>query len=378
MKKVLIGHQSTIPHYRVPFYNVLERNRPQNWCFEVIVDPSELASPRFYREGTKMEDFRFPIHAVKTYSRRILKKMVSYQTFWWDASKYDLVIVENAVNNLAYPLCQLHQLHGTKIAFWGHGRDLHTIRRSLFKSISESFKLIQVRWGDGFFAYTQGVKEYLENLDVPSEKIFVVNNTIDISEQRKAFEHWSKEREETRKKYGLTGKKVLLFVGRFTSDKRIDYLLKAFSILSKIGDDFRLILVGNGESGIDLEQSNILHPGSIIELEKLAPIYTASDLFVYPGAVGLGPLQALCYDLPVVTIESPNHKPEVEYLKSTNSIVLDNSTNPEDYAGIILELFKDKNRLNALKSGCWPSIRHLTIDQMADNFIFGINKILGY
>ena len=29
VKKVLIAHQSTIPHYRVPFYEAVERLRPK-------------------------------------------------------------------------------------------------------------------------------------------------------------------------------------------------------------------------------------------------------------------------------------------------------------------------------------------------------------
>ena len=39
-----------------------------------------------------------------------------------DAATYDLIIVENALYCLAYPLVQLHQLHGVRVAYWGHGR----------------------------------------------------------------------------------------------------------------------------------------------------------------------------------------------------------------------------------------------------------------
>lgn len=56
----------------------------------------------------------------------------------------------------------------------------------------------------------------------------------------------------------------------------------------------------------------------------LAPLYAASDVFTFPGDVGLGPLQALCYDLPVITLESPTHMPEIIYLNKSNSIILPN------------------------------------------------------
>ena len=43
MKQVLIAHQSTIPHYRVPFYNSLNTLKPDEWRFEVVFDPDEVA-----------------------------------------------------------------------------------------------------------------------------------------------------------------------------------------------------------------------------------------------------------------------------------------------------------------------------------------------
>ena len=44
MKKVMIAHQSTIPHYRVPFYNMLNKMRPIDWQFEVVFDPNDIDS----------------------------------------------------------------------------------------------------------------------------------------------------------------------------------------------------------------------------------------------------------------------------------------------------------------------------------------------
>ena len=117
--------------------------------------------------------------------------------------------------------------------------------------------------------------------------------------------------------------------------------------------------------------------GSSINIDQLGPLYTASDLYVNPGSVGLGPLQALCYDLPVLTINSKiNHGPEIEYLQSKNSIIMEEYTNPNEYAYKILNLFKEKEQLNYLTSNTWPSIQHLTIEQMAKKFINGVNTIL--
>jgi len=377
MKTVLIAHQSTIPHYRVSFYNALERLRPNTWDFEVVFDSSEATSPQFFKEGLTVSEFGFPTLDVKTLTFRPFVNKASYQTFWLEALKYDLVVVEHAVNNLTYPLCHLHQLLGVKVAYWGHGRDRNIAKASGLKLVAEKLKLFLARKADGFFAYTPGVKAYLETQDVVSDKIFILNNTIDINEQRAAFTKFYPDREKIREHLGVRGKKVLLFVGRFTKNKRLSFLLDAFSILRKNDPDFHLLLVGDGDAidqSADIEGLSFLGP--LVDLEKLGPIYVASDIYVYPGAVGLAPLQALCYDLPVVTIDLPTHKPEIEYLTSDNSIILDRHTTPEGYAQAILELFRNSMYLNSLRQSIWPGIKHLTIDQMARNFIQGVNTIL--
>ena len=378
VKKILIAHQSTIPHYRVPFYNSLERLRPDSWHFDVVFDPSELKSRRFFQERLDDEKFKFPVLEVSTLSLKILGKTVSYQTFWQKAATYDLIVVENAVNNLAYPLCQLHQLRGVKLAYWGHGRHRGVKKPSPPKYLSEKLKIYLTRRADGFFAYTTGEKLELERRGLSPQKIFVLNNTIDINEQRQALDKWRSRRESTRQELGIQGKKVLLFVGRFTWNKRIDFLLKSFSILCEMDPSFHLILIGSGgEAHLSDRMDSISYLGSIVELDKLAPIYAASDVLAFPGSVGLGPLQALCYDLPVITIDSSIQMPEFGYLSPHNSIVLGARSAPEDFAEAIVELFHDPARLDALKTTIWPSIKHLTIERMALNFSQGVNAILG-
>ena len=315
MNQVLIAHQSTIPHYRVPFYNMLERLRPGTLRFDVVFDPSEVKSRRFFQEPLDIRAFHFPTIEVDTYSLTVSNKSLCYQTFWRRAAAYDLVVVENAVNNLTYPLCHCHKLHGTKIAYWGHGKDCSVTDLSLPKLLMERLKLLLVRMADGFFAYTPGVKAYLERQRVSPHKIFVVNNTIDINEQRRAFDRRRLSRTAIRQQLGIQGRNVLLFVGRFTSNKRIDFLLESFAELCKIDSGYHLLLVGSGgETCLARYASasvsgHISYLGTVVDLEELAPIYVASDVLAFPGSVGLGPLQALCYDLPVITIDSPTHMP---------------------------------------------------------------------
>ena len=270
----------------------------------------------------------------------------------------------------------MHQLHKTKIAYWGHGRDLNTPKITGIKHLAEALKLWLVKRSNGFFAYTPSVKAYLVEKGVAANKVFVVNNTIDINEQRAAFDKYLPQREAWRAQHNLADKHVLLFVGRFTANKRLDFLFQVCSLLEEQRPDTHLILVGSGDL-----PTNVPHPqrltrfDALTEVDALGPIYAGSDLFAYPGAVGLGPLQALCYDLPIVTLEQ-TRKPEFEYLTPQNSIILPKATTPAEYAAALMALFQDPARLAALRAGCWPSMRQYTIEAMAQSFIDGINTIL--
>jgi glycosyltransferase involved in cell wall biosynthesis len=377
MKKILIAHQSTIPHYRIDFYNALEATRPKEWCFNVVFDSSELQKKRFFNENIDISSFKFPTVETKTYAFKYGEKLFTYQDFLLKASEYDLIVVGSALSNISYSLCLLHKFFGRHYVVWGHGKDRTVAKPNKVKRMLEMIRSLLSKNADGYMAYTVDVKNHLEKIGLESSKIFVLNNTIDILKQRKFYERIKPERRLIKQELGLSEKKILLFVGRFTKNKRIEFLLQAFKHLLCIDPDFHLLMVGSGSDHYKLLAPNQVSFLNIItDLNKLAPLYVASDAFLFPGDVGLGPLQALCYDLPIITVESPTHMPEVAYLSPCNSIILPSNISPEGYAKAINELYNNPEKLKSLRSSIWDSIRHLTIEQMAKNFIDGINTVL--
>ena len=375
--RVLIAHQSTIPHYRVPFYEALEVERPPGWAFEVVFDLTELTTPRFFSEPLEPDRLTFPIRDTRTVGLRIGERRISYQRFWRAAASYDLVIVEHAVNNLAYPLVQLHQLRGTRVALWGTGRDLGRTPVTHAKRVAEAAKLRLARAADGYFAYTEGVRDYLVAQGLRRDRVWALGNTIDIVAQRETLERHRPARGEVRRELGVDGKSVLLFVGRFRARKRVDLLLEAFSALRRRRPDVPLLLVGDGyEHLLDAGLPDGVTYLGIRLGDDLARLYVASDLFVFPRAVGLGPLHAMCYDLPTVTIDGPGHGSEFEYLTPRNSVVLPSGSGAPELADALDDLVGAPGRLNALRRSTWASIHHLTIRRMARNFVTGVDAIL--
>lgn len=367
MKKVLFAHQSTIPPYRVPFYNALAKKKPDWWDFEVV-------------DTKKNSDSTLPIHfnirSVKEISLRVGSQTIRYQNFLSSIKDYDLLIIEDAINNLSYPLSHILKYQYTKICYWGHGRDVTmNTESSVFKKGIERYKLRQVIKSDGYFAYLPEVKDFLIKAGVHSDKIFVVQNTIDIVKERKLF------KEAIADKGGVNNKNIL-FVGRLTESKKIPKLLKIYEELKQLDNDYNLTIVGNGAESLKekvLEYKKKLslnYLGEIRDKQKLSEIFSSNRFYLFPGYVGLGPLHAMCYDLIPIVAQSKHHKPEFEYLNHENSLILPESATPKDFSRAIEKMVINKDLLISKKKCIWPSIKEYTIDNMAENFIQGINKVL--
>jgi len=379
IKKVLIAHQSTIPHYRVPFYTAIERLRPDWWEFNVVYDSKVSQWKHFMQIAPKSVSFN--VQMTRTYSLCFRSKRLSVQSFVFNLWKYDLLVIENALNNISYPLTFLYQLAGKPVMIWGHGKDFNVVAPSGFKMIFENIKLRLAKKANGFFAYTNGVKKYLERNGLEENKIFSLYNTIDIIEHRKFYEKLVIYKSRLKTQARLVERKVLLYVGRLNRRKRLVFLMETFLILKDRDSSYKLEIVGHGDTSIinnleeKLGKDSVNYHGEITDPAKLAPIFLMSDVYVFPGDVGLGPLQSLCYNLTPVVIESPTHNPEFEYLSEINSVILPSGTSPLEYANAIHDLIQDKERLNTLRNNSWKSIQHLTMENMAENFIRGINTV---
>jgi glycosyltransferase involved in cell wall biosynthesis len=377
IKQVLIAHQSTIPHYRVPFYETVERLRPKWWEFSVIYDTGRARDNSFLEFDHSLVTFH--IKKSRTRTLKIAGKQLSFQTFPLEGSKYDLLVMGSELKNLSYPISYLWRFCGKFVAYWGHGRDLSVESPQGLKALAEETKLWLTRRADGFFAYTNGVRDYMVSNGVDQRKIFVLHNTIDIIKQRSLFDKLIQQREALRSEAGLNGKKVLLFVGRVTRQKQLDVLLDAFLVLRKIDESYHLIFIGGGETSFlhKLQERSGERSFSYLgATEDISRFCVVSDLYALPGAIGLGPLHALCFDLTPAVVHSRLHKPEYEYLNRDNALILPEGSTAEEYAAAIKSLLEDRPRWAKLRAHAWASIRHLTIENMAQNFIDGVNSIL--
>jgi L-malate glycosyltransferase len=377
IKRVLIAHQSTIPHYRVPFYEAVERLRPNWWEFSVVYDPVQARDNSFLTFDHNRVNFQIVQNC--SYTLKLAGKRLVFQPFVLAGSKYDLFIVGSELKNVSYPISYLWRFFGKSVAYWGHGRDFSIETPRGLKALAERSKIWLTRWADGFFAYTFSVRDYMASNRVDQTKIFVLQNTIDINSQRALFHKLRPERCALKAQMGLHGKKVLLFVGRLTRQKRLDLLIDAFAFLRNVDESFHLLIIGGGDVSFLQDVKERCGENSVTYFAGMDDISRAcivSDLYVLPGAIGLGPIHALCFDLTPVVIHSNTHKPEYEYLNDNNALILPERSTSEQLGLAINALVVDRAKKASLRAGAWPSIKHLTIENMARNFISGVNSIL--
>lgn len=124
------------------------------------------------------------------------------------------------------------------------------------------------------------------------------------------LEQAGKTAQRLREHYGFAGKQIILFVGRFAAEKRIDRLIAAHARIRKAHPDAVLVLVGEGP-----EQENLralatrLGVADIIlfagrhEGVELAAWYRVGDLFVLASAsepFGAVVNEALLAGMPVI------------------------------------------------------------------------------
>ena len=201
------------------------------------------------------------------------------------------------------------KMRGVKVVWWGHHVSALANERNVRIRL-----WIAKRLSDVYLCYTDVGVAYLEQKGFKQGHVFATGNTIDLKSVEQATKMWDGVR-----KFG--NKKTLLFCGVLRDKVRVDVLLRALKILSDRRDDLHCIIIGGGEMGAVWKRlavklgvdSLVTWVGEVRGQDKLAPWFLSSDLFVYPGRIGLSLIHAFSFGLPVVLNDNRcNHGPEYE------------------------------------------------------------------
>jgi glycosyltransferase involved in cell wall biosynthesis len=241
----------------------------------------------------------------------------------------------------------LKKFHKIPLIVTIHGSDLFPLKNSFLKY----FQKFTLQQADYITVNSQATYNELISRFGNSIKAKIIPMGVNI--------HQYKRRDIKRpKKY--MGAKILLFVGRLSEQKGVQYLIDAMPKVLKYYRNAKLLIIGDGPFKDELK--NLIHAKKLEDnIEFLGPMrsdqvskfYNYSDVFILPSlkhssgteALGLSLLEAMSSGCPVIGSDSGG----IPYIISNNKTgIIVKQKNSNELAFAILKLFKDRKKSKKL------------------------------
>lgn len=215
----------------------------------------------------------------------------------------DLIVDMNPRSITAWVLLLIRRPFPRKRTLvWGH---LHPQKGPL--ATTKGLRTLMRRLSQGTITYTYGNLQDARS-ELPNQPVWVAPNSLYRPSQLQRAVDTSRERNS------------LLYVGRFSAQKKVHLAIQAFvhSKLAKEGAE--LVLIGDGPERQLLEAmvKDQNHLGSVKfagwreDFDELKEFYSTAFVALSPGFAGLGLTQALGFGVPMILARQEPHSPEIE------------------------------------------------------------------
>ena len=295
LKQKLLIIQQFVPHYRLPFFNMLS-------------DKFDLT---LLHSGAEVADSEIGFKQI-VLRKQSIRSIYRYKHLHRHTKNFDVVVtifdlhcLASIEATIACKLCSI------PVVLWGHGMGQ--------AKMSIPLRVFWTKIASALVLYDYGrMQPFLEN-GIPRIKIFECPNTVHISNYG-----FSPETKKTR----------FLFIGRTMSRKNIAQLIRGFSNLDKHKvKNITLDIVGEGDELKNLKalansspnSGKIIFHGKVTDDEVLKELFHSSLAYVCPGLMGLAILHSFAYGVPVITTNYYHHSPEIHNLNDNNSWIYDSS-----------------------------------------------------
>lgn len=304
--KVCFFNRSSI-HYRKNIYMLMDKELPCDFYFgdsrpgKIEPVPYEL-----------LEHFKGEFHNV------------SVGPFYWQ--KGALRLLRSDYTDLITPgdsyclstkvLLLLAKRHKKNIYLWTHGAYGDEKGFKKWMSIRSKAK------AKGVFLYGEYAKNILMKWGVPESKLHVIYNSLSYDEQLPLRNSITPS--DFYQKHFSNDNANIVFIGRLTSVKKLDQILKAVALLKEQGLLFNVTFIGDGTEKQKLEsltieldlQNNVWFYGACYDEKQIAEFLYNADLCVSPGNVGLTAMHAMTFGCPVISHDNfPQQMPEFEAIE---------------------------------------------------------------
>ncbi|MCM1502961.1 MAG: glycosyltransferase [Bacteroidales bacterium] len=334
------------PLYRKSIYKKIDDTFDAQFYF------GDMKSDIVKMDYNDFKKFPKTVRDVKLFGKLLWRRDIQFLPF----ANFKHYLIIGDVSYSYFPFIVFCHLMGKKVYAWGHGYKSFDGKMGWYtKWLAQHF--------DVFFTYGERGKERMIELGIPNDKLEVIYNSLNVEvnpERQKALssgcikEHFGNDNP------------ILLFVGRLTKVKQLDWIIKAHAIHKALGVNYNTLIIGDGSERKSLESlalsegvsENIWFYGECYNDDELSKLLYNADLCVSPGNVGLTALHAMSYGTPVLSNDDfETQMPEYETIVRGETGELYKKGNFSDFClKIETWLSRDCNR-EQIRQKCYSMIK---------------------
>lgn len=261
-----------IENFIMNIYRNIDRNKVQ---FDFLIHQKE--EQIFEEEIKKLGGNVYRISSIKKIGYFKYKKELRK---FFEKSRYK--VVHSHYNELSGLILKVAKKCGIKNRI-AHSHTSYPTYKNIFIKIFSKFLILQLKDKNILkFACSQKAGEWLYGIN---NEFNVINNGINPQE----YLFNIKKRNETREKLNLKDNDIVIgHVGRFSSEKNHSFLMDIFNELLKINKNYKLLLVGDGNTREEIEKKvQSLKLGDSVRFlgvrKDVKDILQGLDLFILPS-----------------------------------------------------------------------------------------------
>ena len=244
-------------------------------------------------------------------------------------------------------------------AFWEDAAADHgtSSEGSLRYRLTHALETHAFRNADAVTTICEGLRSDIVARGIPSSKVTVIPNAVDIEK----FSTGGTTDEELKANLGLSGARILGFIGSFYAYEGLDLLLEAMPRMLEKAPDVRVLLVGGGPQEAQLKQKaealgiqdRVVFTGRVPH-HDVNRYYNLVDVLVYPRqrmrltelVTPLKPLEAMAQGRLFAASDVGGHR---ELIRDGETGVLFKAEDPLSLADKVLDLLQSAEKWPALK-----------------------------
>lgn len=368
MKKICFISK-TAPHYRGAIFKAMDSEFNIDWYFGETksdikeMDTSGLKNVTYYKIWGDSNKFSWKRGIIPL----LFKK--KYQNF--------LMHVETrAISDWIFVLLKSMFFPNKNLSTWAHGW------YGKESKIERIMKLWLYRRLTQIYVYGQYAKTLMIKQGIPEKKIIVIHNSLNYETQKTIREGLSKS--NIYQDYFHNDNPTLIFIGRLTKVKKLHLLVGALNFLKDNGENFNLVVVGDGTDKdflISLVEKlelkhNVWFYGACYDEQANAELLYNADLCVAPGNIGLTAMHSMVFGCPCISHNCFKWQmPEFEAIHPGETGDFFEMDNIESLASCIKKWFeKKRSKREEVREACYNAIDtewtpHYQINVLRSNLI---------